>query len=495
VDGLLDLREFQLASRRVDPHHGGLAELSLQHPHRKRIQHPALNGPLQGSGTVGRVVSFGDQEILRTVRELDANLAVLEALHQAAQLDVDNLPHLSARQRVEDDDVVDPVQELRTEVGPQGVHHLAPDVIAKTCRQAVLTACLFGDVVAAHVRRHDHHAVLEVDRPPLAVCQPAVVQQLQHDVQHFGVCLLDLVEQDDSVGPPPHGLGELSGLLVAHVAGRRTDQPRYGVLLLIFGHINSNHRVLVVEQELGERTCQLGLADAGRPQEDEAAERTVGILEAGARAANRVGDRRDRFVLTDDPGVEPLFHAQELLDLSLHQAADRDVRPSAHDFGDVFLVHFLLQHPAGLLHLGETCFLLLQPTLELRQLPVLELGGLRIVSRLLRMLHLEPDLLELLPDRARRLDGFLLLVPVRGEAILLLFQIRKLLFQLLEPFHRRLVRFFSQRLALDLELHDAPFDFVELRGHGVDLHAQPRRRFVDEVNRLVGQEAVGDVAV
>jgi hypothetical protein len=53
----------------------------------------------------------------------------------------------------------------------------------------------------------------------------------------------------------------------------------------------------------------------------------------------------------------------------------------------------------------------------------------------------------------------------------------------------------AQRLALDLELHDAAVDLVDLRRHRVDLHPQPRRGLVDEIDRLVGQEAIGDVAV
>jgi len=48
---------------------------------------------------------------------------------------------------------------------------------------------------------------------------------------------------------------------------------------------------------------------------------------------------------------------------------------------------------------------------------------------------------------------------------------------------------------LDLQLHHLPAHFVHLGGHRVDLHAQPRGRLVDQVDRLVGQEAVGDVAV
>ena len=41
----------------------------------------------------------------------------------------------------------------------------------------------------------------------------------------------------------------------------------------------------------------------------------------------------------------------------------------------------------------------------------------------------------------------------------------------------------------------APVQLVQFLGLAVDLHAQPARRLVDQVDRLVGQEAVGDVAV
>ncbi len=57
---------------------------------------------------------------------------------------------------------------------------------------------------------------------------------------------------------------------------------------------------------------------------------------------------------------------------------------------------------------------------------------------------------------------------------------------------RRLLR---HRRELDLELGDATLRLVELHRGGVDLHAQPGGGLVDEVDRLVGQEAVGDVAL
>ena len=67
--------------------------------------------------------------------------------------------------------------------------------------------------------------------------------------------------------------------------------------------------------------------------------------------------------------------------------------------------------------------------------------------------------------------------------------------QRVEPFHRVAVGLLLERELLDLELHDAPLDDVDLGRQRVDLDAQLRGRLVDEVDRLVGQEAARDVAI
>ena len=77
----------------------------------------------------------------------------------------------------------------------------------------------------------------------------------------------------------------------------------------------------------------------------------------------------------------------------------------------------------------------------------------------------------------------------------LFLEVGELLFELRQALLRRLVGLLAQRLALDLELHHAAAHLVELGRHRVDLHAQLRRRLVHQVDGLVGQEAVGDVAV
>ncbi len=112
-----------------------------------------------------------------------------------------------AAERMEHDDLVDAVQELRAEVLPQHVHHLPARAFAE---RRVALADLFRNQVAADVGGHDYDAVLEVDGSALPVGEPPVVEQLQHDVEHFRMRLLDLVEQDNGVGAAPDGFGQLS---------------------------------------------------------------------------------------------------------------------------------------------------------------------------------------------------------------------------------------------------------------------------------------------
>ena len=89
----------------------------------------------------------------------------------------------------------------------------------------------------------------------------------------------------------------------------------------------------------------------------------------------------------------------------------------------------------------------------------------------------------------------LLRLPARGQVGRLLLQRGQFLFELLQPLLRARIALLLERLLLDLQPHDLAVDRVELLGLGIDLHLQPRRRLVDQVDRLVGQEAVGDVAV
>ena len=150
----------------------------------------------------------------------------------------------------------------------------------------------FEIVAGADVRGHDHDRVAEVDLAALGVGQLPVLEDLEQDVEDVRVGLLDLVEQDDRVRLAAHGLGELAALVVADVARRRADEPGHGVLLHVLRHVDLDHRVLVAEQELGERARQLGLADARGAEEDERAGRALRVLDARRARGGSTSRRR-----------------------------------------------------------------------------------------------------------------------------------------------------------------------------------------------------------
>ena len=346
-------------------------------------------------------------------------------------------------------------------------------------------------IVRADVGRHDDQRVLEVDGAALAVGEAAVVEHLQQHVEHVRVRLLDLVEQDDLIGAPAHGLGERAALLVADVARRRADQAGDGVLLHVLAHVDAHHGGLVVEQERGERLGQLGLADAGRPQEDERADRPVRVLQAGARTPDRRGDGLDRLALADHALGQRLFHAQQLVALALQHPLDRDAGPARDDLGDVVGRDGLLDHRA----LGLLAFERLELLLERRDDAVGQLAGAPEIAAALRLRQLGAALIELHLQLLGVAQLALLAFPAPGQRLALLLQLGDRLVEARQPVLGGRIALLAQRLALDPHLHEVAIDGVELLGLGIDLHLQARGRLVDQVDGLVGQEAVGDVAV
>ena len=134
---------------------------------------------------------------------------------------------------------------------------------------------------------------------------------------------------------------------------------------------------------------------------------------------------------------------------------------------------------------------LLELLLERRQLAVADLGDALEVALALRPLGLHPQRIDLLRDLADAVERLLLARPARGEPVAPLLRLGEL------GLERRpdLVRLAAQRGELDLELRHAPVRLVELDRRRLDLHLQPGSGLVDEVDRLVGQLPVGDVAL
>ena len=155
------------------------------------------------------------------------------------------------------------------------------------------------------------------------------------------------------------------------------------------------------------------------------------ILEPGPGAPDGLRHGPDGVLLADDPLVQLVLHAQQLGGLLLGQLVDRDAGPVGQDVGDDLLVDHVEQVDA----LGP---------------PLLLLGGLALEQLLLLLAELL-GLLEVL-----LLDGQLLVLADPGDVVL---------------------------------------DGLVVRRGGHAADAQAAAGLVDEVDGLVRQVPVGDVAV
>ena len=189
-------------------------------------------------------------------------------------------------------------------------------------------------MASAHIRSHDDDRVAEVDRAALRIGKAAFLENLQQDVEHIGMRLLDFVEQHDRIRTLANGFGKLAALVEAHIARRRTDQAAHAVLLHVFRHVVRDKRVFGAEQELSERLGKLGFAHARRTKENERAAGALRIFQAGAAAANGLRQGRHSLLLADDALVQHAFHTQKLIGFGFGEVAHGHARRHAHHVGD-----------------------------------------------------------------------------------------------------------------------------------------------------------------
>ena len=137
------------------------------------------------------------------------------------------------------------------------------------------------NIFTAQVAGHDQDRVLEIHRPALAVGDPAVIQHLQQHIEHIGMRFFHFIEQDDTIGMAPDGFRQLAAFIIAHISGRRSDQPGDAEFFHVLRHIDPDHILFIIEQGLRQSLGQFGLAHTGGPQKQEGAQGTVGVLDTG----------------------------------------------------------------------------------------------------------------------------------------------------------------------------------------------------------------------
>ena len=267
------------------------------------------------------------------------------------------------------------------------------------------------------------------------------------------------------------------------------------MLFHVLGHVDADDVLLAVEQRLRQGLGQLRLADAGGPQEDEGADGPARVPDAAPRAQHGVRHQLNGLVLSDDPPVEDLVQLQELLPLPLQELRHRDTRPAADDIRDLVLRDLLAQEASG----GVLPLLLrlagLQLLLQLLQLAVAKLRHPVEVVLMLGPLDLGLHLVDLAAQLADAHDALLLRLVLGTEGVRFGAGLLQLLLQHLEALLGGRVLLALQGRFLDFKLHHAPAGRVQLGRQRVDLRPDHGTGLVHQVDGLVGQKAVRDVAV
>ena len=267
------------------------------------------------------------------------------------------------------------------------------------------------------------------------------------------------------------------------------------MLLHVFGHIDAYHRPVIVKEKFGKSARRLGFSDAGRTQEHEHPDRPVAVLQARAGTPDGIRNALQCGILADDSSAQQLFHPDQLLDLALQHLGHGNAGPFRDNLCNVLFVDLFFQHPLVLLNLVQTSVRIFQPAFQLLDLSITDFRHPRVIALTLGLLLFHARLLNLLLQGADRLNQFLLALPPQLHLGGFFAKLAQFLFDQRQPLAGRRVVFLAQRLALDLQLNDLALHRLQIRRQRIDLHAQARRSFIDQVDRLVGQKTVGDVAM
>ncbi len=278
----------------------------------QRHGQPALEQALERARAVAGVVRLLDQQLEQRRLDVDHDLALAQATpgQQAPERVFDHHPQGAAVERAERHHAVDAAEELGPE---EGAHR--GQVVGGGGVDGGDEAGPGRGFAHAEVGGHEDDGLASVGGAAGGVGQAALAQQLEQGVEHPRVRLLDLVEQDHPQRLGPQRRGQLA-VGRARLADEAGQPMRRGQLR----HVEPEQPVGAAEQHAGQGLGGLGLADAGRADQQVGAQRLVGITQAGLHGQDRVRHRLDRLGL-----------AGHLLGQLAHQVGPRPRRRGAED--------------------------------------------------------------------------------------------------------------------------------------------------------------------
>ena len=247
----------------------------LQHFLGDRCLQLPLDSSFQRPSAIDGIIPHLGQMTFDLIGHLQGDPPFLKPLSQAIDLDFYDSFKLLIGESPEDHDFVHTVEKFRSKMVPKGVEDLLLHRLV-----GVFIAARIQDELATDIGGHDYHRVFEVHGSAVGIGEPPIVEDLKEHVEDIVVGLFRLIEEDYGKGFPPDSLGELTALLIADITRGCADESGHGMFFHVFGHVDPDHGLFIVKETFGKRSGQLRFADSRRPQEDEAPDGAVGVLDA-----------------------------------------------------------------------------------------------------------------------------------------------------------------------------------------------------------------------
>ena len=198
--------------------------------------------------------------------------------------------------------------------------------------------------------------------------------------------------------------------------------------------------------------------------------------------------------LADHAGPQSVFHAQQFLALAFEHFIDRDAGPFAHHTGNMIRADDFRDKPVisvsvfAAFHIGD-------PLFEIWNSRKFKFGGFLQIANALGFGHFGISAVQLFFGRGGTFQFVLFSRPRCGQLIRLGLQLSDFAFNRLTTIFGGSIFFFLQRFRFDFELQEAPVNLVQFFRFGIDLHAQARGRFIHQIDRLIRQEPISNIAI
>ena len=184
---------------------------------------------------------------------------------------------------------------------------------------------------------------------------------------------------------------------------------------------------------------------------------------------------------------------QGLVPLRLRQFCHWDSGPTGHDLSNLFLGHPLVHH--GLVARFSSLLRLTKLSHDTGYVPVLQFCRLFQIVIVFCHLDLVVDLLQFRFQRMDSLHHILLIIPFRLRPSKFFPQLCQLLLENCKPLPAEVIGLLFQSSFFDLQLHNMPLHVIQFRGQGIQLRLDQSTCLIHEINGLIRQKTVGDVAI